>query len=531
MRAKLPWLLAVITVAPVMAAEKPVITAPPEAAAVVTLGWRLQGTDGFRPRAGQYVAPWTGVTLDIERFDLRTPKGYDVIDVWTRDFLGERSDAMVALWNPALPMMLRATWDRAMFFNEPLAPLPGLSRRTNTAYDLRVRPGLGSRVGTWFKQERVNHPTQIREGAYSYSTEEFGGSFDLPLGPGVLGLKANSLAFRERVAGRLPSQTQMYDISYHAVLGSRWLFGGAAQWTLLRQPGLAGSELFQAGAMASYQPAKNLWTEARFTLRDIDLGPTANAYVTKSLGGGLSLIWKPSTTITWRGGLERQQLERYNAIQSAVEKPHETRAWTRLDFRTKHNLRVSGEYQFKTVNNLDNSAAPLIGDARPLFLDTEHKLKMRGSLNLGPSGMAYGFFQHRYRRAQARGFGETMQSYGLGYSYALTPQVSLSGDVYFRDLSVSSATLTGLDADGLVLHAGIAWQPSLKWRLWADYNLSESYYGDDTDQHYVNAGLTTALGGGRELRFTYQLQDLDSTLLPGLRYDTNILNFSFASPF
>lgn len=501
------------------------------AGAQIMPSYHSSRVSGSRPRAGLYGRRYTGLTLSILDLNLLTQSGFDALDLWADDLWGDNYDGRLALWAESFPGTLRLEWDRAVFFQDPLAPAPAPSTRSNMKLTARARPATGWMITGTYSHGLVNYPSQTREGAARYNTAEFGGTLAVPLGRGTIEVHASNWDYRERAGLQPGSRTHQYGILYNAPLSSRWAVGAAARWATVAQPGFPNSDLFSARAYGYYQPAHNLTTELRLRFRDLDLGPTRNAYVTKSFGAAGQVTWHPIQPVRLRVGLERRDMERLNAVQSAVEKPHETRFWVRADYRGPRSLRATLKYDLRSLDNLPPSAAPLMGDPRSLFVNNDQRLDLRASAAVGAGGLAYGFWQHRAREDDRRGIRHTGDFLGVGASYPLSSRLTLAGDLYWQMIDTNQAALAGFDSDAFVAHVGCGWNPARRLRLSADYSRVEGYFGEDADRNLFACGLDWDLAAGGTLRLSFQRDEYESTLFTGQDYDADLLNVSYLASF
>ena len=510
--------------------KKPELTPPPAAEIVIVPQVAVASFGGNRFRAGHYIKSQSAWLVDIDKVDLRNEHGFDIVDLNAKGLLGNHPDGTLALWFPGFPAMVRAHTDRAVFFNEPTAAAPQLSSRSKQLIETRIWPGHDLRLTAKFGFENINHPTQLREGVIADTVGEYGAALDVPAGPGFVTLRVNSLTYKDRVANR-PSSTQWsYDALYEAAVGPHWTVNGAMQWSSIRQPGLAKTELFNAGAAVTWRPLSNFSADTRLNYRKANLGPTLNSYVSKNTNGGVTFTYQPIRPVALRLGLDYSQMDRLNALQTAIDKPHEVRAFLRADYRTPGKFRAVGEWNTRRLVS-SYTVAPFVQVASPLFYDAENKLDLRVSSPLANAGLAYGFYQYRERSNLAQHLIEQVNTAGAGVSYPLPHGLTVAGDLFLRTYATNQLVLSGLDADGLVAHVGLNWTISPKWSCYTDYSRAMSYYGQKTGQNWLAAGLNANLGQGKAFKVNYHRDDLSSGLTPGLDYGADVLNFSFVAPF
>ncbi len=380
--------------------------------AVIAPSYTATEIDGSLARAGLYVTPYSAFGLDILDVDLVDHNGFDFLDVWADDLLTKRFDGMLQINTPGLPFMARGWLEQASFFGDPTAAAPRVGHRLQSGVMARFRPAPWTSFSMGYVSDSLNQPTNARIGLINYGADTFYGESALKLGPGVLQFRAENLNYRSRMPGMASNHQNSYRLGYQAMVGERAMVGGTAQWANLTQAG-AKSSLFAFGLTGQYQPAKNLWTEARFRFRDVDLRPTANAYTAKSTGGTASLTWRPWQRARFTLGGDYTSYERVNAVQAALETPNQLKFWLRGDYRGPKNLRVIGEYQHRALDNLSLSAVPLIGNASPLFADLEPGSRCARRPRSGRR-RAYGFWQWRSQSFDARAFDRTMMNVGAG---------------------------------------------------------------------------------------------------------------------
>lgn len=498
--------------------------------AVVAPSYTATEIDGNLARAGLYAVPYSAFGLDVLDVDLVDHNGFDFLDIWADDLFTKRFDGMLQINTPGVPFMARGWLEQASFFGDPTAAAPRVGHRLQSGVTARFRPYPWTSFQLGFTSDSLNQPTNARIGLINYGAQTFYGETALQLGPGVLQLRAENLSYQSRMP-TIPSNTQStYRVGYQAMLGSRSSIGATAQWGNLSQGG-ARSSLFAFGLTGQYQPARNLWTEARFRFRDVELRPTANAYTAKSTGGTASLTWRPWQRTRFTLGGDYTSYERLDAVQAALERPNQLKFWVRGDYRGPKNLRLIGEYQYRALDNLSLSAVPLIGNASPLYADLEHRLSLRASSTIGAGGVAYGFWQWREQSFDARAFDRTIMNAGAGVSYPLLRNLQVTADLYYLSYDTNAAFMAGTEADGLVSHIGLSYQPDSVWRLWTDYHRSDGYAGENADSGVASAGVAANLGDGRELQFRYSRDDYTNQVFPGLAYDTDLFNFRYVQPF
>lgn len=518
----LPWT--------VLAQDKPDESTEHHNGAIIAPSYTATEIDGNLARAGQYVIPYSAFGLDIWNVDLVDGNGFDYLDAWADDLLTKRYDAMIQLNTPGLPFMLRGWTEKAHFFGDYNAAAPLVGHRLQSGVKARFRPYPWTSFQLGYTNDSLNEPANARIGLINYGADTFFGETALKLGPGVLQLRAENMNYRSRMPGIASNHQNTYRMGYQAMLGSRASVGATAQWGTITQAG-AKSSLFAFGIEGQYQPAKNLWTEARFRMRDIELRPTANGYTSKSTGGSASLTWRPWSRTRFTFGGDYTSYERLDAVQATLETPNQLKFWLRGDYRGPKNLRLIGEYQYRALDQLSLSSVPLIGNASPLFADLEHRLSLRASSTIGDGGVAYGFWQWREQSFDARAFDRTIMNLGAGVSYPVFRNVQVTADLYYLGYDTNSAFMAGTEADGLVSHVGLSYQPDSVWRLWADYHRADSYAGENADDGVASAGIAANLGKGRELSFRYARDDLTDQAFPGLAYDTDLFNFRYVQPF
>ena len=498
--------------------------------AILAPQYSISEISGNAARAGLYATPYSAFGLDILDVDLVDGHGFDFLDVYANDLLTPRYDGLMQFNAPGTPFVVRGWIDGADFFGDPLAAAPRVGHRLHRGAMARYRPLPWTSFSMDYTHESLNQPVNSRIGLLNWQTQSFSGETGLRLGPGVLQLRAENLDFRSKMPTIASTHQNNYLLGYQAMLGSRWVVGASMQWANLTQAG-AKSSLFAMGLNGSYQPAKNLWTEAKFRFRDIDLRPTANAYVAKTTGGSGSITWRPWRHTRLAAGADYTSYERLNAVQTGLERPNQLRFWTRADYRGPQSLRVVGEYQHRALDNLAISSVPLIGNPSPLFADLEQRLSLRATAMVGEGGVAYGFWQWRDQSFDARAFTRTIMNLGAGVNYPVLPNLQVSADLYYLTYDTNAAFAAGADADGLVSHVGLSYQPDSVWRFWADYHRADSYFGSNADQGVASAGIAANLGEGRELQFKYSRDDYTDQVFPGLGYDADLFNFRYVQPF
>lgn len=498
---------------------------PPFSIDVEAGGW-FESVDGNDARAGLYVRPTTHPWLSIHDLDLRLPSEFDLLDVYARRLFGENDDGFVAFWTPGLPTMLRWSWQHATFFPEPLAAPAVSGSRSGTSYELRMYPLPGLTFGLAYQNQGVLLPGLLRTAFIDYDLEDLRADVNFPLGPGDLAFDFGALNYRDRFPGRPSSTTHQYGLKYSVAPGSRWFFSADARWAAISQPGLPDSDLFVLGFAGRYVPARNLRLDGRLRFRDINLGPTANAFVAQSLTGGATVSYRPWTPLTLRLGVDRSAIDRLDAAQAAVDTMGETRVNARAEYRGPSSLRASATYKYRRLDSQSPSAAPAIGDPSPLLADTEQQLSLRASGMVGAGGLAYGLWQWREREWSTRSILHQTQQLGVGVSYPLSPRLSVSGDLLYSVVGSNQPALSGSDADSFVAHFGFAWQPSDQWRMNADYHRVEGYYGENTGQDFFSFGCEVDLGSDFGLSFGYRREDYTNAAFPVLRFDTDVLDVS-----
>ncbi len=503
---------------------------PPAASAVVVPSWTMSTPSGNRRRAGHDVLIYSGASIDVRELDLRTDDGFDVVDLYADNLWTTNYRSSIGLWNPGLPAMIGASWNRAAFVSDPLAGGRS-SSRSQTGLVARVRPWPNWRARVAYDTDTLGIPALQRTANLGYQARDLNASLDLPLGPGILSAEMAQLDFAERSAGGRPSASHHWGFGYQAALGKTWAVGAKLNWAKVRQPAVASADLFTMGLSGTYQPLSSFWAEGRLHVRDLNLGATRNGYVTNSTGGGLQLGWRPWQPVRFQTGFDYSGLDRLDAVQAVVEHPTETRFWARLDYRGPSSLRLVGKYELRSYGGIRPSAAPAIGQPAALFFDSEHKLDLRASAMVGQGGLAYGFWNRRWRDNDSRAINETLDNAGVGVSYPVVSQLTLGGDIYYRSVQANQAVLANLDADSLVLHLGANWTPHPRWRVWADFHHAETYFGEDADRSFVAAGVSAGLGGGRSLVVGFNREDYQNTAFRALDYALDVLNVSYVAPF
>jgi hypothetical protein len=489
-------------------------------------------THGGDKAFGQrYVRAWSGFDVGVEALRLRDAKGFDTFDLWSHDLGSPRFDNLATLWTHGVPARIRFQWDRAVFYGDPLLASPSESTRSNTSTDALVRPAPWAVVKGGYRIENVNIGALARGGLINDRIQTVGVGTDVKVGPGSLGLNFESLAYRERATAEPSSLTNQLGAAYDAVLGHQWLLGANARWVRIHQDGRAASTMFLASANGSFLASRRFWLDGGLNYRDITLGPTLNAYVGKASGGNGRFTWRPSRQLAVRGGIERTEFQRYNFTQTTLEKPHETKLNLRADYRGQGGLRWSAAYQGRGLNNLSPSAVPGLTNDSELFIDSEHKIDLRLSTNVGDGGLAYGFWQYHQLHNKMRDIDQTIGTLGTGVSYPVTEDLLFASDVYYRYLNNNQTAIDGQAPNTLVGRVGLAFNPSPRWHVNADYSRVECYGGQQADQNWLTAGIAWDPGHGHSLSLSYNRNSYDGGTLPGLAYQTDVLKILFNSNF
>lgn len=486
---------------------------------------------GNTAQAGRYLAPHSEIGFDIDNLSLRGADGFDALDLWAHGLFGYNQQGLLQVWTREVPARLRVHYGRSLFVAEPsLAGLP-LASRSSVAYDLLVRPATWAAVSGGYRNDNGGLGPLARGGSIVNRATEAWGALNVDTGYGVLGGYFGTADFRDRAVGQPSSTTTQYGVTYDAVFGQRFTLAGGAKWADIRIPGVAKSTVFLAGLSGSYQAASNLSFDARWRYRDVTWGPTRNAYLVRANGGGAGITYRPWKPLTLRAGFEISELQRFNATQTALEKPGETRFWARADYRGARSLKASASYQLRSLSRLAANAVPGTSDTSPLFMDSDQRVDLRVSRMVGGSGLGYGFYQYRQLHSDTRGLDHAAGTIGLGLSMPLTRSLTGTADWYYRYATASQLSLAGLGTDAMVAHIGLGWVPGARWRMTADYHLVNSYNGQSADNHYIAATLGYDAGPHSSLQLSYSRDGYDGGLFPGLDYDADILRFSLVNRF
>ncbi len=485
---------------------------------------------GNGAQAGRYLAPHSEIGFNVDDLSLRGADGFDALDLWAHGLFGYNQRGLLQVWTKEIPARLRVNYGRSLFVSEPGLVQP-LASRSGVSYDLLVRPATWMAVSGGYRNDNDRLGILARGGSIVNRGTEAWGALNIDTGYGVLGGYFSTSDFRDRAPGQPSNQTTQYGVTYDGVFGRQWALSGGAKWAEIRIPGAAKSTVFLAGMSGSYQAASNLSFDARWRYRDVTWGPTRNAYLGRSNGGGASVTYRPWKPMTLRAGFEISELQRFNALQTALEKPGETRFWVRADYRGSRSLKASASYQLRSLSRLAASTVPNIADTSPLFMDTDQRVDVRASRMVGGSGLGYAFYQYRQLHSDARAIDSAVGTVGLGLTMPLTHSLTGTLDWYYRYATNSQLSMAGMGTDTVVTHVGLGWQPGARWHMAADYHWVNSYYGQSADNHFIAATLGYNAGRNSTFELSYSRDGYDGGLFPGLDYDADVFRLSLVNRF
>lgn len=495
-------------------------------------GYQTTNVDGSAARAGLYVRPFSSFVLSLRDVDLFY-NDFDVLDARALDLFGDRWNAYTSLWLPPwLPGEIRGDWQRAEFFAEPYVQGNAWSSRDSQRYQLRLHPFTRTTITADYRDQHVDLRNLGRVARQDWDAQDYNVGLGFSLGPGKLTFDAGGLDFSDRTGDTRDSNTVHVGVGYDAMFGRQLAVGGRFRWANLDLAGPGqDSEFWLLGLYALYQPSNRLSLQARYRYRNIDLGPTLNAYTTASSGAEVSAAYRLSPRLRVQGGMAFTSYERLNALQSRTEHPNETRLWARADYLGGRDLRASLRYEFRTLNNLDRSVEPFVFDSRPLFIDREHRLDARASMRLGQSGLLYGFWQNRLRQLDARDMSHLFGMVGVGASYPVLPTVNVTGDLYYHYYNLNFDPVSGQDADSTVFHLGANWLPARDWAVNADYHRMDIWNGSDADQDAFGFRVSWAFAANQALELGYRMEDYTNGSWPFTGYDLDLLRLNVQTSF
>ncbi|MBI5833247.1 MAG: hypothetical protein HZB16_13200 [Armatimonadetes bacterium] len=486
---------------------------------------------GNAAQAGRYLAPHAEVGFSVDDLSLRAADGFDALDLWAHGAFGYNQRNLLQVWTHEIPARLRVNYGRSLFVSEPTLLGQPLGSRSSVSYDLLVRPATWAAVSGGYRNDNDRLGLLARGGTIMNRGTEAWGALNIDTGMGVLGGYFSTSDYRDRAVGQPSSSTLQYGVNYDGVFGKQWALAGGARWAEIRIPGAPKSTVFLAGVSGSYQASSNLSFDARWRYRDVVWGPTQNAYLGRSNGGGASLTYRPWKPMTVRAGFEISELQRFNATQTALEKPGETRFWVRADYRGGRSLKASASYQLRSLSRLAVSAVPGITNTAPLFADSDQRVDLRASRMIGGSGLGYAFYQYRQIHSDTRAIDSAVGTVGVGLTMPLSHSLTGTTDWYYRYATDSQLSMAGLGTDTVVAHVGLGWQPGPRWHMTADYHWVNSYYGQAASDHYIAATLGYDAGKNSTFQLSYSRDGYDGGLFPGLDYDADIFRFSLVNKF
>jgi hypothetical protein len=496
------------------------------------LHYQLLDLSGNRGQAARYLRPRTEFGIDINRLGLFSQGGYRMLDVDAVNLASESSRGDLALWGHRVPWRVRAHAEQWRFVADPGQANPTVATRRALDYDALIRPTGWLALRAGYRSATNNLGVFSRGGLLKYAASDANGGLDVKTKYGTFGLEMSSLDYRDRATGQPSALTLQYGLNYDVVLGSRLALGADARWARIKPTaGQAASDLFTVGASGLFQVSNHLAVEGAWRFRDLQLGPTLNGYVGKHSSGSATITYRPARGLSLRAGAEQSGFQRYNALQTAVDKPSETRAWARADYRGQRGLRLSAAYQLRSLDGLKASVVPGLTDALPLFQDSEQRCDLRASRMVGRTSLLYGFYQWRQLRSDARDLDHIVGTTGVGLSGALARRVQYSTDLYYRYATSGQTALAGLGADTFVLHAGLGWAPQNDLRLAADYHRVSTFYGQSADEDYVAASCTWQATKEAALAVTYHREGYEGSALPTLSYDADVFKVTFTNKF
>ncbi len=534
-RRYLAWLLPLALIAGGAAAQNEELLAEaakaPPVSGTISPYVQVAGVSGESAWAGRYLAPNSEIGLDIHDFSLRGDDGFDTFDLWARGLFGNQRSILAQLWTRNIPARLRVRYNRHAFVGDPWLGSSPLASDSAASADLMVRPTHWIAITGGLRRDENLIGAVARGDRLDYRVQDAWAGLSVDTGIGVLGANFSTSDFTDYGTMQPSTSTQAYGLSYDAVLGTRISVSGTAKWARVRRPGSDTSTIFAGGLAGSYSFGPNLEVHGRYRYRDLDYGPTANAYLARSQTGGASVTWRPSRAFTVRAGLDFTEGQRFNALQNHVEKPRERRAYARAEYRASHDLRVSLAYQRRDRSSLWPSARPYMFDNSVLFYDTDQKLDLRFSRQIGVEGLGYAFYQYRELSNDARGLNTVVGNVGLGVSVPITRGLIGSADWFYRYTNAAAKLPSGLGTDSLVLHAGLGWQPASKWRVAADYHWVRSFHGQSTDGSYLALGVGWQASDRSSFELTYSRDGYDGGLFPQQDYDTDVVRFTYRNTF